>query len=186
MRPNPYELILITVFVGLPLIAGCGGAASGTGETTADSNALTGAEPELPPDPCAPCEERAAEAWNAEIRDEVDFSVKIYADEITAADAEWLATRMDRFSQVWVRQCRAACQARYETGTLSAEEHAEREQCFDGALEHQRQVVATLSKSGRDAGADMDELFAELTACVPEEENPDLEIRSNPFRRGKR
>ena len=167
---------------------GCGASnATGAGDETASEEppeypAVEDTEPS-PVDPCDAYETRAAGVWNPQIRGNVDFSVKIYAGEITAADAEWLATQMDRFTLAWVRLGRASCEAHFETGSLSQDDYAARVSCFDSALEHQRVVVSTLATSGRDAGNDMDDLFAKLAHCVPDEASSELEIRTNPFKR---
>ncbi len=178
-----FRMILLTVVVAAN--GGCGASnATGTGdETTSEATPAT-ADTELPPSgPCDAYEARATEVWNPQIRGNVDFSVKIYAGEITASDAEWLATQMDRFTLAWIRLGRASCEARFETGTLSQDGYAAWVICFDSALEHQRVVVSTLATSGRDAGNDMDDLFAKLAQCVPDEASPELEIRTNPFKR---
>ncbi len=184
-------MILLTVVVAAN--GGCGASnatAIGAGdETTGEETPETPAtadtaDTEPPPgDPCDAYEARATEVWNPQIRGNVDFSVKIYAGEITASDAEWLATQMDRFTLAWVRLGRASCEARFETGALSQGDYAARVICFDSALEHQRVVVSTLATSGRDAGNDMDDLFAKLAQCVPDEASLELEIRTNPFKR---
>ena len=181
-----FNMIMLTTVVATN--GGCGASnATGAGdETTSEAPFATPAavDAESPPgNPCDAYETRAAEVWNPQIRENIDFSVKIYAGEITAADAEWLATQMDRFTLAWVRLGRASCEARFEIGTLSETDHDARVSCFDSALEHQRGVVSTLATSGRDAGNDMDALFAELARCVPDEASPELEIRTNPFKR---
>ena len=179
---------MILLCAAFATIGGCGASnATGAGdETTAEEPpAYPAVADTVPPssDPCDAYEVRAAEVWNPQIRGNVDFSVKIYAGEITAADAEWLATQMDRFTLAWVRLGRASCEARFETGTLSQDDYAVRVSCFDSALEYQQVVVSTLATSGRDAGNDMDDLFAKLAHCVPDEASPELEIRTNPFKR---
>ena len=170
-------------------IGGCGASnATGVGDETA-TEVTTEPPPVVvdtkpsPVDPCDAYETRAAGVWNPQIRGNVDFSVKIYAGEITAADAEWLAMQMDRFTLAWVRLGRASCEAHFESGSLSQDDYTARVSCFDSALEHQRVVVSTLATSGRDAGNDMDDLFAKLAHCVPDEASPELEIRTNPFKR---
>jgi hypothetical protein len=180
--------IMILLCAAFATNGGCGASkAIGAGdETTAEETPAYPAVAETEPsssDPCDVYETRAAEVWNPRIRGNVDFSVKIYAGEITAADAEWLATQMDRFTLAWIRLGRASCEARFETDTLSQDDYAAWVICFDSALEHQRVVVSTLATSGRDAGNDMDDLFAKLAQCVPDEASPELEIRTNPFKR---
>jgi hypothetical protein len=176
----------LSISVALILTLGCGaGAGSGARSPAADAPPrATAGEQQPPAGPCDDLEARAAAVWNPQIRGDVDFSIKIYAGEITAADAEWLATRMDRFTLAWVRLGRATCAARFDEGTLTEDEYAGRVSCFDAALEQQREVVATLETSGRDAGNDMDALFGQLSACVPEDASPELDIRGNPFKRG--
>ena len=181
-----FSMILLTAFVAAN--GGCGASnATGAGDETTSEAPFANpavADAESPRSgPCDAYETQAAEVWNPQIRGNVDFSIKIYAGEITAADAEWLATQMDRFTLAWVRLGRASCEARFETGTLSQGDYATRVSCFDSALEHQRVVVSTLATSGRDAGNDMDDLFAKLAHCVPDDASPDLEIRTNPFKR---
>ncbi len=181
---------MVMLCAAFAIIGGCGASnatvAGADDETTAEEPLETPAVADTVPlssDPCDAYEVRAAEVWNPQIRGNVDFSVKIYAGEITAADAEWLATQMDRFTLAWVRLGRASCEARFETGALSQDDYAVRVSCFDSALEYQQVVVSTLATSGRDAGNDMDDLFIKLAHCVPDEVRPDLEIRTNPFKR---
>ena len=181
-----FSMILLCTAVATN--GGCGASnATGAGdETTADETPAYPVIADTEPPHSGPCdayETRAAEVWNPQIRGNVDFSVKIYAGEITAADAEWLATQMDRFTLAWVRLGRASCEARFETGTLLQDDYTVRVSCFDSALEYQRVVVSTLATSGRDAGNDMDDLFFKLAHCVPDEASPELKIRTNPFKR---
>lgn len=177
------QLTPILLVLAIAATPGCGARSStGGGAEPGDPSGVAATELATG-GPCDGIEARAATVWNAQIRGEVDFSVKIYAGEITAADAEWLATRMDRFTLAWIRLSRTSCAAHFEEGALDAEEYAARARCFDAALEQQREVVATLETSGRDAGNDMDGLFAELARCVPGEESPELDIRGNPFKK---
>jgi len=181
-----FSMILLTAFVAAN--GGCGASnATGAGDdTTSEAPFAIPAVADTEPPRSGPCDAYEAGATvvcNPQIRVNVDFSVKIYPGEITAADAEWLATQMDRFTLAWVRLGRASCEARFETGTLPQSDYSARVNCFDSALEHPQVVVSTLATSGRDAGNDMDDLFAKLAHCVPDDASPELEIRTNPFKR---
>lgn len=144
------------------------------------------AAPAPPRDPYAACanfETRANEVWSLQIRDEMDFSVRIYKGEIQAVDAELAVNRLDEFTKKWIEISTNLCRNHTDAGTLDSEEYRATNDCLSRALDTQRSVINAVRSGGKLAIAQAQTLPSTIKSCTGEEEdeNAATDMRDNPF-----
>ncbi len=116
-------------------------------------------------DPCAEPSGGAASVWNAEVRNDLNLSVRILNGEIEAAEAELVTDRLNQFTTDWEILRDATCRDHHEHQAITPAEHDVVMACLDTALEDFRAVVDALKAGDKAIGEELETLHTVLDQC---------------------